>query len=58
MKHNLKYSNKTSCFVKLGACIDILIASATGDIEYLTNKDIIVLAEVQIILARIIPKVD
>jgi hypothetical protein len=36
MKHNLKYSNKTNCFVKLGACIDILIDSATGDIDYLT----------------------
>jgi hypothetical protein len=32
----------TSGFVKPGACIDTLIASATGDIEYLTNKDIIV----------------
>jgi hypothetical protein len=42
MKHNLKGSYKTGGFLKLGACTDTLIASATGDIEYLTNKDIVV----------------
>jgi hypothetical protein len=42
MKHNLKGSYKTGGFVKLGACIDTLIASATGDIEYLRNKYITV----------------
>jgi hypothetical protein len=42
MKYNLKDSYKTSGFVKSGACIDTLIASAAGDIEYLTNKDIII----------------
>jgi hypothetical protein len=39
MKRNLKDNYKTSGFVKPGACIDTLIASATGDIVYLTNKD-------------------
>jgi hypothetical protein len=29
--------------MKPGACMDTLIASSTGDIEYLTNKDITVL---------------
>jgi hypothetical protein len=33
MKHNLKDSYKTSGFVKQGACVDTLIASAMGDIE-------------------------
>jgi hypothetical protein len=42
MKRNLKDSYKISGFVKSGACIDTLIASAMDDIEYLTNKDIIV----------------
>jgi hypothetical protein len=42
MKHNHKDSYKTSGSVKPGTCIDTLIASAMGDIEYLTNKDIIV----------------
>jgi hypothetical protein len=40
MKHNLKDSYKSSGFVKSEACIDTLNASATGDIEYLRNKDI------------------
>jgi hypothetical protein len=40
MKHNLKNSDKTIGFVKPGACID----TATGNIEYSTNEDIIVLA--------------
>jgi hypothetical protein len=38
MEHNLKDSYKTSGFVKPGASIDTLIASATGDIEYLRNR--------------------
>jgi hypothetical protein len=50
MKHNLKGSYKNGGFVKLGACIDTLIASATGDIEYLTNKDIIVSWDVQLLV--------
>jgi hypothetical protein len=45
MKHKLKDSYTTSGFVKPGACMDTLIASATGDIEYLTNKDMIVFWE-------------
>jgi hypothetical protein len=39
MKHNLKDSYYACGFVKPGACIDTFIASATGDIEYSTNKD-------------------
>jgi hypothetical protein len=42
MKHNLKDSYKTTGFMKPGAYIGTLISSATGDIEYLTNEDIIV----------------
>jgi hypothetical protein len=58
MKHNLKDSYKTSGFVKPRASIDTLIASATGDIEYSANKDKDVFWEVQMMLAKIIPKVD
>jgi hypothetical protein len=58
MKHNPKDSYKTSGFVKPGASIDTLIASATDDIEYLKNKDIIVFGKVQMMLAKIIPKLD
>jgi hypothetical protein len=42
MKHNLKDSYKTSGFVKPKACMDTSFASATGEIEYVTNKDILV----------------
>jgi hypothetical protein len=58
MKHNLKDSYKTSGLMKPGASIDTLIASATADIEYSTNKDKVVFWEVQMMLAKIIPKVD
>jgi hypothetical protein len=58
MKHNLKVSYKTSGFVKPGACIDTLITSVTGDVEYLTNKDIIVFWGGTNDVSKIIPKVD
>jgi hypothetical protein len=42
MKHNFKDGYKTSGFVKPEACIDTLIVSATGNIEYSMNKFITV----------------
>jgi hypothetical protein len=59
MKRNLNDSYKTSGFVKTGACIDTLIASATDDIEYVTNKDIIVFGgRGTNDVSKIMPKVD
>jgi hypothetical protein len=43
--------------VKLGANADTLTSSATGDIESLTKKDIIVFGEALTTLGKIIPEI-
>jgi hypothetical protein len=58
MKHNLKDSYKTNGFMKPGACSDTLIASVTGVIEYLMNKDIVVFWGGKDDVSKIIPEVD
>jgi hypothetical protein len=50
IKRNFKDSYKTSSFVKPGACINTLITSVMGDIEYF--------GKVQMMLVKIIPKVN